>query len=70
MIYIIAQGTEIIDPRPEAEIAQSERDYFEERYNRDLKRKLEKKHTSICKKALSCMWTVIEGRIKNEANYL
>ena len=41
MIYIIAQGTEIIDPRPEAEIAQSERDYYEDRYNRELKRKLE-----------------------------
>ena len=63
MIYIIAQGTEIIDPRPEAEIAQSERNYFEERYNRELKRKLEANTHPFAKKAFSCMWTVIEGRI-------
>ena len=39
MIIIIKDGYDVIDNRPVAEIAQSERDYFEERYNRDLKRK-------------------------------
>lgn len=36
MIIIIKDGYDVIDNRPEAEIAQSERDYFEERYNRDF----------------------------------
>ena len=53
MIYIIAQGTEIIDPRPEAEIAQTERDYFEEPYNRELKRKLEANTKKKKKKLLA-----------------
>lgn len=41
MIIIIKDGYDVIDNRPEAEIAQAERDYYEDRYNRDLKRKLE-----------------------------
>lgn len=53
MIYIVANGFEIIDPRPEAEIAQLERDYFEERYNRDLKRKLEANKHPFAKKLLT-----------------
>ena len=53
MIYIIAQGTEIMDPTTEAEIAQSERDYFEERYNRELKRKLEANKHPFAKKLLA-----------------
>ena len=63
MIIIIKGDYDIIDNRPEAEIAQSERDYFEERYNRELKRKLEANTHPFAKKAFSCMWTVIEGRI-------
>ena len=53
MTYIIAQGTDIIDPRPEAEISQSERDYYEDRYNRDLKRKLEANKHPFAKKLLA-----------------
>ena len=55
MIIIIKDGYDIIDNRPEAEIAQSERDYFEERYNRDLKRKLEaNKHPFVKKLLAAC----------------
>ena len=46
-------GYDIIDNRPEAEIAQSQRDYFEERYNRDLKRKLEANPHPFAKKLLA-----------------
>lgn len=46
-------GMEIIDNRPEAEIAQSERDYYEDRYNRDLKRKLEANKHPFAKKLLA-----------------
>lgn len=53
MIIIIKDGYDVIDNRPEAEIAQSERDYFEERYNRDLKRKLEANKHPFAKKLLS-----------------
>ena len=45
--------TEIIDPRPEAELAQTERDYYEDRYNRDLKRKLEANTHPFAKKLLA-----------------
>lgn len=53
MIYIAANGFEIIDPRPEAEVAQMERDYFEDRYNRELKQKLEKNTHPFAKKLLA-----------------
>lgn len=53
MIIIMKDGYDIIDNRPEAEIAQSQRDYFEERYNRDLKRKLEANPHPFAKKLLS-----------------
>lgn len=36
MIIIIKDGYDVIDNRPEAEIAQAERDYYEDQYNRDL----------------------------------
>lgn len=53
MIIIIKDGYDVIDNRPEAEIAQAERDYFEERYNRDLKRKLEANKHPCAKKLLA-----------------
>lgn len=53
MIYIVANGFEIIDPRPEAEIAQSERDYFEERYNRELIKNLRENKHPFAKKLLA-----------------
>ena len=66
MIYIIAQGTEIIDLRPEAEIAQSERDYFEERYNRELKRKLEANTHPFAKKLLAACGLLQKGEYNYE----
>lgn len=53
MIIIIKDGYDVIDNRPEAEIAQAERDYYEDRYNRDLKRKLEANKHPFAKKLLS-----------------
>ena len=53
MIIVIKDGYDVIDNRPEAEIAQSERDYFEERYNRELKRKLEANTHPFAKKLLA-----------------
>ena len=53
IVFHAYNGMEIIDARPEAEIAQSERDYFEERYNRDLKRKLEANTHPFAKKLLA-----------------
>ena len=46
MIYIIAQGTEIIDPRPEAEIAYSNMKYAEELATKRNKRN-NKSHKSF-----------------------
>lgn len=66
MIYIVANGFEIIDPRPEAEIAQSERDYFEERYNRDLKRKLEANTHPFAKKLLAACGLLQKGEYHYE----
>ena len=66
MIYIISQGTEIIDSRPEAEIAQSERDYFEERYNRELKRKLEANKHPFAKKLLAACGLLQKGEYHYE----
>lgn len=53
MIIIMKDGYDIIDNRPEAEIAQLQRDYFEERYNRDLKRKLKANPHPFAKKLLA-----------------
>ena len=53
MIIIIKDGYDVIDNRPEEEIAQAERDYYEDRYNRDLKRKLEANKHPFAKKLLS-----------------
>ena len=61
MIIIIKDGYDIIDNRPEAEIAQSERDYFEERYNRDLKRKLEANKHPFAKKLLAACGLLQNG---------
>ena len=66
MIYIVANGFEIIDPRPEAEIAQSERDYFEERYNRELKRKLEANTHPFAKKLLAACGLLQKGEYHYE----
>lgn len=61
MIIIIKDGYDVIDNRPEAEIAQSERDYFEERYNRELKRKLEANKHPFAKKLLSACGLLQKG---------
>ena len=61
MIIIIKDGYDVIDNRPEAEIAQSERDYFEERYNRDLKRKLEANKHPFAKKLLAACGLLQNG---------
>ncbi len=61
MIIIIKDGYDIIDNRSEAEIAQSERDYFEERYNRDLKRKLEANKHPFAKKLLAACGLLQNG---------
>lgn len=61
MIIIIKDGYDVIDSRPEAEIAQSERDYFEERYNRDLKRKLEANKHPFAKKLLAACGLLQNG---------
>lgn len=53
MIVIIKDGYDIIDDRPEAEVAQSERDYFEERYNRELVQNLRKNKHPFAKKLLA-----------------
>ena len=66
MIIIIKDGYDIIDNRPEAEIAQSERDYFEERYNRDLKRKLEANTHPFAKKLLAACGLLQKGEYHYE----
>ena len=66
MIIIIKDGYDVIDNRPEAEIAQSERDYFEERYNRDLKRKLEANTHPFAKKLLAACGLLQKGEYHYE----
>lgn len=61
MIIIIKDGYDVIDNRPEAEIAQAERDYFEVRYNRDLKRKLEANKHPFAKKLLAACGLLQNG---------
>lgn len=53
MIVIIKDGYDIIDDRPEAEIAQMQRDYLEERYNRELIHSLHKNKHPFAKKLLA-----------------
>lgn len=53
MVIIMKNGYDIIDNRPEAEIAQANRDYFEERYNRELKRKFKTNKHPFAKKLLT-----------------
>ena len=53
MIVIIKDGYDIIDDRPEAEIAQMQRDYLEERYNRELIHSLHKNKHPFVKKLLA-----------------
>ena len=53
LVFTAYNGTEIIDPRPEAEINRENQRYFEERYNRDLKRKLEANKHPFAKKLLA-----------------
>ena len=53
LVFTAYNGTEIIDPRPEAEINRENQRYFEERYNRELKRKLEANTHPFAKKLLS-----------------
>ena len=55
LVFTAYNGTEIIDPRPEAEINRENQRYFEERYNRDLKRKLEANKHPFAKKLLAAM---------------
>ena len=66
MIIIIKDGYDVIDNRPEAEIAQSERDYFEERYNRELKRKLEANKHPFAKKLLAACGLLQKGEYHYE----
>ena len=44
MIIIASNGYEVIDNRPEAEIAASNRQYLEERYNREQAKLAEQLH--------------------------
>ena len=53
LVFTAYNGTEIIDPRPEAEINRENQRYFDERYNRDLKRKLEANKHPFAKKLLA-----------------
>ena len=66
LVFTAYNGTEIIDQRPEAEIAQSERDYFEERYNRELKRKLEANKHPFAKKLLAACGLLQKGEYHYE----
>lgn len=47
IIFTAYNGLEIIDTRPEAEIAYSQMEYAEERYKRNKRRKRKKKNESF-----------------------
>lgn len=47
IVFQAYNGLEIIDTRPEAEIAYSQMEYAEERYKRNKRRKRKKKNESL-----------------------
>ena len=66
LVFTAYNGTEIIDPRPEAEINRENQRYFEERYNRDLKRKLEANKHPFAKKLLAACGLLQKGEYHYE----
>lgn len=55
IIFTAYNGSEIIDPRPEAEISRENEHYFEERYDRQLIKNLKRNKHPFAKALVSAM---------------
>lgn len=55
LVFTAYNGTEIIDPRPEAEINRENQRYFEERYDRQLVKNIKRNKHPFAKALASAM---------------